>query len=164
MRAATAFRSATKALRKSRGSCYLTHGSDDYDHKALNNARRAEGRAIIAMEIEDAQEPVSKPAKASSPTFSLIIVTQNYENYGYRWKAKGGYEYRVALGNTQAVLALGYSGLCDIVQQSRAKVEHKDEMYEAFIINWVVVQDDEEKPGCDEYGFSDYIEPILLVL
>ncbi len=168
MRAATAFRSATKALRQSRGSCYLTHGSDNYDHKALNNARRAEGRALIALEIEEAQE-AQEPAKGSKEpkapvTFSIIIATQVYENYGYRWKPKGGSEYRIALGSTKDVLALGYSGLCDLVQRSRKMVEHDDNEYNEYIVNWVVVQDG-EYGGCDdEYGFSVYIEPTLLVL
>jgi len=43
-------------------------------------------------------------------------------------------------------------------------VEHDDNEYNEYIVNWVVVQDGEYGGYDDEYGFSVYIEPTLLVL
>lgn len=80
-----------------KGSSYLTRGADDYDHRGLKKALRAMGRDLIQEAIEEAHEEASGAAPVS---YRLVIFTQVYENYGYRWKPKGGNEYHIQLGYT----------------------------------------------------------------
>jgi len=48
---------ATRRIRNTRGSSYLTHGADNYDHRGLNKARRNLGKALIEEYLtEDAPE------------------------------------------------------------------------------------------------------------
>lgn len=67
----------------------------------------------------------------------LLITTQVYENYGYRWKPKGGCDYTYALG------AGGRSSeaLLELVEYFRTKIECNNEGYREHIINWEVVAD-----------------------
>jgi len=63
----------------------------------------------------------------------LLITTQVYENYGYRWKPKGGCDYVIKKFRgdaTQAVMAL------------RSQVEQDNDHYRESIINWEIVADD----------------------
>lgn len=63
----------------------------------------------------------------------LLITTQVYENYGYRWKPKGGCDYVIKKFRgdaTQAVMAL------------RSQIEQDNEAYRESIINWEIVADD----------------------
>jgi hypothetical protein len=63
----------------------------------------------------------------------LLITTQVYENYGYRWKPKGGCDYvikRFRGDATQAVMAL------------RSQIEQDNDHYRESIINWEIVADD----------------------
>jgi hypothetical protein len=63
----------------------------------------------------------------------LLITTQVYENYGYRWKPKGGCDYvikRFRGDATQAVMCL------------RSQIEQDNDHYRESIINWEIVADD----------------------
>ena len=63
----------------------------------------------------------------------LLITTQVYENYGYRWKPKGGSDYVVKgfKGDaTAAVMAL------------RSQIEQDNEAYRETVIDFRLVADD----------------------
>jgi hypothetical protein len=63
----------------------------------------------------------------------LLITTQVYENYGYRWKPKGGSDYVIKKFKgdaTAAVIAL------------RSQIEQDNDAYRESIINWEIVSDD----------------------
>jgi hypothetical protein len=68
----------------------------------------------------------------------LLITTQVYENYGYRWKPKGGNDYKYALG-AQARTA---EALAEIVEYFRSKIEENNDQYQETIIGYHVVSDD----------------------
>lgn len=73
----------------------------------------------------------------------LIVITQYAENYGNRWKYKGGSEYVVA--------KYTYSQLCKLTAQDHArtvasfrdKIEYRNEMSEESIIDWVLIDHNE---------------------
>lgn len=63
----------------------------------------------------------------------LLITTQVYENYGYRWKPKGGCDYVVKKFRgdvTAAVMAL------------RSQIEQDNDAYRETIIDFRLVADD----------------------
>jgi hypothetical protein len=63
----------------------------------------------------------------------LLITTQVYENYGYRWKPKGGSDYVVKKFKgdaTQAVMCL------------RSQIEEDNDHFRESIIDFRVVADD----------------------
>jgi hypothetical protein len=68
----------------------------------------------------------------------LLITTQVYENYGYRWKPKGGNDYKYALGASLR----SDEALAEIVEYFRAKIEQDNEGYQETIIGYEVVSDD----------------------
>ena len=43
-------------IRRTRGSSFLTHGADDYDHKGLNKAYRQLSKALIEEAFDDDEE------------------------------------------------------------------------------------------------------------
>jgi hypothetical protein len=53
---------AIKQIRGSRGSSFLTHGSDDFDHRGLNRARRAMDTAAILEQLEEMDQEEAKAA------------------------------------------------------------------------------------------------------
>lgn len=68
----------------------------------------------------------------------LLITTQVYENYGYRWKPKGGNDYKYALGASLR----SDQALSEIVEHFRAKIEQDNEGYQETIVGYSVVSDD----------------------
>jgi hypothetical protein len=68
----------------------------------------------------------------------LLITTQVYENYGYRWKPKGGNDYKYALGASLR----SDQALSEIVEYFRAKIEQDNQMFQETIIGYEVVSDD----------------------
>jgi hypothetical protein len=68
----------------------------------------------------------------------LLITTQVYENYGYRWKPKGGCDYTYALGKG----GRSSEALLELVECLRGKVECDNEGYREHLIGWEVVADD----------------------
>ena len=53
---------ATRRIRNTKGSSYLTHGADDYDHRGYTKAQRHLSKALIEEALEadradDVQEP-----------------------------------------------------------------------------------------------------------
>ena len=68
----------------------------------------------------------------------LLITTQVYENYGYRWKPKGGNDYKFALGHQLR----SDEALSEIVEYFRAKIETDNEQFQETIVGYEVVSDD----------------------
>lgn len=68
----------------------------------------------------------------------LLITTQVYENYGYRWKPKGGNDYKFALGHQLR----SDEALSEIVEYFRAKIETDNEQFQETIVGYQVVSDD----------------------
>lgn len=141
-------------LRGVKGSCYLTHGSDNYDHHGLKKALRAEGRDLIREALEESTEPTTTPTPTS---YRLVITTQIYENYGYRWKPKGGSEYHLPIADITAVTG---KALADLVQSHRHLIERTgsdDALHSSseHIINWQIVPNteltDEEEMEADPW-------------
>lgn len=65
----------------------------------------------------------------------LVIHTQDHENYGYRWKAKGGSEYKV----------LGVPSNIDVdalVDTLRSEIEVDNDSFRSTIIGYNLEQDD----------------------
>jgi hypothetical protein len=67
----------------------------------------------------------------------IYIYTQCYENYGYRWKPKGGMDYFIPCGESISPVRLDA-----MVSLARLKIEHKNEMFEENIVGIEVVADD----------------------
>ena len=65
----------------------------------------------------------------------LLISTQVYENYGYRWKAKGGSDYVVKNVDECDMIDV-------IVDRVRGKIEQDNEGFRENIIGYSVVADD----------------------
>lgn len=129
-----------------KGSCYLTHGAHDYDHAAMRKALRATDRDAVLEGIDDIDADVQlfgpKPTK-----YRLVITTQVYENYGYRWKPKGGNEYHIPLGESVLHVTGGY--LKQLVDQHRHLIEKlagPDELHgvDERIIDWSIYSDVEK--------------------
>ena len=68
----------------------------------------------------------------------LLITTQVYENYGYRWKPKGGNDYKFSLGHHLR----SDEALAEIVEHFRAKIETNNDQFQETIIGYEVVSDD----------------------
>ena len=65
----------------------------------------------------------------------LLITTQVYENYGYRWKAKGGNDY--------VVLNVDPCDMIDvIIDRARNQIEQDNEVFQETIIGHSLVEDD----------------------
>lgn len=161
---------ATRRLRNTKGNSYLTHGGDDYDHKARNKARRQMDSAVIAEQMEEGTEVKNE---APSQSFRVVVQTQYRENYGAHdwdgkgecpqyWKNKGGSEYHVALGSAQDVIALGSEGVRDIVTKMTKLVEKSDHYSQEWVIGWEIYGDKEETPDeredreMAEWGYPSY--------
>lgn len=65
----------------------------------------------------------------------LLIQTQVMENYGYRWKAKGGEDYIVANVDECDMIDV-------IVDRVRSQIEMDNEAFREYIIGWKVVPND----------------------
>jgi hypothetical protein len=65
----------------------------------------------------------------------LLITTQVYENYGYRWKAKGGNDY--------VVLNVDPCDMIDvIIDRARCQIEQDNDSFQETIIGHSLVSDD----------------------
>jgi hypothetical protein len=84
----------------------------------------------------------------------LLIKTQIYENYGYRWKAKGDSDYVIKNFNFSA----NEAGL--IVSKIRSRIEYSNDSFIEKIIDWKIVPDDYltefEQSQLDYEGFITY--------
>ncbi len=72
----------------------------------------------------------------------LLITTQVYENYGARWKPKGGNDYVVRNLNQNVVGSCLADQATKAVLTLRAQIEQDSEYYRESIIDWSVVSDD----------------------
>lgn len=129
-----------------KGSCYLTHGDDDYDHKALKKALRASERDFIEEGLQDIED--NKVVQTTGKlTYRLVIFTQIYENYGYRMKAKGGNEYHLPIEN---ILTVTSAGLKAMVEAHRSLIERLSgpelHDYDERIVEWGVFSNEELTP------------------
>jgi len=94
----------------------------------------------------------------------LVIQTQDYENYAahggfdgtFRWKAKGGSEFKVTHIPANVDLA-------EIVEMVRADIERNDEYFQTTIIGYGVEADDYlscfEKSQLEYEGAIRFPEP-----
>lgn len=156
---------ATKRVRNTKGSSYLTHGSDNYDHKGLKKARRLLDRAVIDEQLDtDDFEPA--PTKTDT-TFRIVLRTQCYENYGahcwdgtgecpQHWKAKGGNEYQRQIGDANQVIELGKAGIEKHLAEMTKIVNSSDEYYQEYAINWEIIPSTEET--CEESDLREMFE------
>lgn len=69
----------------------------------------------------------------------LVIVTQYRENYGYRWKCKGGEQYVTQIENLDT--------LNELVEEVRKEVEYANDMATNTLIDWYVMGDSEPYPS-----------------
>lgn len=147
---------AQSKIRQVRGSSFLTHGSDDYDHKGMKKARRALDQAMIEEGQDDTESAFVAPK--SGTHFRLVLWTQIYENYGahcwdgegtcpQHWKAKGGEEYHVQIGTVNRVLELGGKGIQEIVNKVIPMISKNDESWRENVIGWELFSDAEETIG-----------------
>ena len=65
----------------------------------------------------------------------LLITTQVYENYGYRWKPKGGNDYVVRNVDPCDMIDV-------IVDRVRSKIEQANDAFQETIIDRSLVADD----------------------
>lgn len=138
---------AQNRIRATKGSSYLTHGADDYDHKGLNKARRALDKALINEQLTDTKEGTTQPKDGE---YRIVIITGIRENYGAHcwdgegtcpqyWKNKGGEEYHVHLGSSNQLLQLGGKGIAAKVQQAADKIQRNDDYWQEWIIDWAII-------------------------
>lgn len=141
-------------LKGVKGSCYLTHGSDDYDHRGLKKALRAISRDLINEALNDTDEHKDTPNPTS---YRLVITTQVYENYGYRWKAKGGNEYHIPLTDITTVNAKTLQALVNEHRHLIERTGDDDTLHSSteYIIDWRIYGNTEltyeEEMESDEY-------------
>lgn len=89
----------------------------------------------------------------------LIVNTQDYENYGYRWKLKPGSEYRVI--NVPEHLDAKI-----VLDQVRDQIEVDNELYKTHIISYNLEPDNYylssfETWQLEDAGRIDYPEPVI---
>ena len=65
----------------------------------------------------------------------LLITTQVYENYGYRWKPKGGNDYVIRDVDSCDMIDV-------IVDRVRGQIEQDNQAFRETIIDWTIVADD----------------------
>jgi hypothetical protein len=96
----------------------------------------------------------------------LVIATQDYENYAahqgftgeYRWKAKGGSEYKITNipANTDPA---------EIVELVRGEIEQDNEYFQTTILGYSIQPDDYlswfEKSQMDYEGSIQFAEPSI---
>jgi len=96
----------------------------------------------------------------------LVIATQDYENYAahegfsgeYRWKAKGGSEYKITNipANTDPA---------EIVELVRGEIERNDEYFQTTIVGYGIEPDtylsDFEQSQLDYEGSIQFAEPSI---
>jgi hypothetical protein len=91
----------------------------------------------------------------------LLIKTQIYENYGYRWKAKGDSDYVIKNFDFSA----NETNL--IVSKIRSRIEYSNDSFIEKIIDWKIVPDEYltefEQSQLDYEGFIKY-SPVELFL
>lgn len=160
---------AQSRIRANRSSSFLTKGSDDYDHRGLNKARRALDKALIEEATEEAPDAFVAPK--SGTHFRLVLWTQIRENYGSHswdgkgecpqyWKCKGGEEYHVQIGTVNKVMELGSKGIQEIVNTVTPMISKNDDYWHEYVIGWGLFSDAEETSGeaderqSQEWGMS----------
>ena len=96
----------------------------------------------------------------------LVIQTQDYENYAahqgfdgtFRWKAKGGSEFKVTGIPANADIE-------EIVSMVRSDIERNDEYFQTTIIGYGVEADDYlswfEKSQLEYDGSIQFAEPVI---
>ena len=166
-------RTAQGRIRSSKNASFLTHGSDDHDHKSYKKALRALGKALIEEELAD--EPTAFVTPKSGTHFRLVLWTQIRENYGSHswdgegecpqyWKCKGGEEYHMQIGTVNKVIELGGNGIQAIVDRVTSMIEKNDEYWRENVIGWGLFSDVEETSGeADERQSKEWGMPCRFV-
>lgn len=165
---------AQSRVRSAKGSSFLTHGSDDHDHKAMKKARRALDAALIA-EGQEEEVATAFVTPKSGTHFRLVLWTQIRENYGSHswdgegecpqyWKCKGGEEYHMQIGTVNKVIELGGNGIQAIVDRVTSMIEKNDEYWRENVIGWGLFSDVEETSGeADERQSKEWGMPCRFV-
>jgi len=150
-------KSATRRTRNTIGSSFLTRGGDDYDHRASNKARRQMNDAVISEQLNEVAPVVV--AEKDPTFFRVVITTQVQENYGTHccecesdescvcsshWKAKGGNEYHIPLGDANAVLALGQASIQAIVDSVIPSIGSSDRFFQEYFLEWSIYANEEQ--------------------
>ena len=160
-------------IRSSKGSSFLTHGGDNYDHRSLNVARRALDKALIEEELNE--EPCAFVTPKSGTNFRLVLWTQIRENYGSHswdgkgecpqyWKCKGGEEYHVQIGTVNKCIELGSKGIQEIVDKATPMITKSDDYWRENVIGWALFSDAEETSGeADERQSREWGMPCKFV-
>ena len=83
----------------------------------------------------------------------LVLITQYKENYGYRWKNKGGWRYYLNFDMPEN----GQDEFIeDLLKKASERVEYKNEICEEYIIDWSITN--------DELQIGEFDEPIEILL
>ena len=90
----------------------------------------------------------------------LFITTQDHENYGYRWKPKGGTDYVITLEDFNWENCTSDGRLAAVVKELAHFIEIHDNMYMSQIIHYSVVDDwfvtEFEQEQMDSEGYIPY--------
>jgi hypothetical protein len=90
----------------------------------------------------------------------LYICTQDWENYGYRWKAKGCTEFVITVDGFNWDNASNDGRLNSVVKELAHFVEINDNQYMSQIVSHSAVEDDfvtdDEQFQLDEDGSITY--------
>lgn len=90
----------------------------------------------------------------------LHIVTQDWENYGYRWKPKGGTDFVIDITDFKWENAGNDGRLTAVVKELAHFIEVDDNQYKSQIIWHGAVEDDFvtefEQQQLDEDGYIPY--------
>lgn len=63
----------------------------------------------------------------------LVLLTQYRENYGYRWKNRGGWKYFVEIDTE---LSRDDIHIQRMLEMAKSAVEYKNDMAEEYVIDW----------------------------
>jgi len=89
----------------------------------------------------------------------ILITTQTYENYGYRWKPKGGSDYFIT--NFKG----DFEAATKEVIIAKDQIECNNDMYKEYILNWQLVPDDYltsfEQDQLDHEGFIRFPAKVI---
>ena len=90
----------------------------------------------------------------------LYITTQDYENYGYKWKPKGSTDYIITLEGFDWENASNDGRLDGVVKELAHFIEVDDNQYKSHILTYSAVMDwfvtEFEQSQLDEEGYIPY--------
>jgi hypothetical protein len=108
-------------------------------------------------------------------TFRIVLNTQVHENYGAHcwdgsgecpqsWKAKGGSEYHLSVGDVADVQALGSDGLETLAGKLASQVERHDDSWQEYSLGWELLSDADESYDEKMYREHGCSQPVQVSL